>query len=225
MNLTSAESLRFDIRGLRMTNTGSALREWTTANGDTIGVHFVDGPPEIAADLADIAAVRRYYRERAAADGFGLVEADTLRIAGCAAIRVVFKLPQQPTGMSYLASLILPFRHYCFVVKVHCVERGTTGMRESVILNHALASGEVTPSEHGDMLGWARDPYGDPARHALLWNLSDARAHDARFPDHALSRARSLLDRIEATLRIDDKVRTAPTFVYRSGRKPWWKPW
>lgn len=225
MNLTSAESLRFDIRGLRMTNTGSALREWVTASGDTIGVHFVDGPPDIAADLSDLAAVRRFYRERAAADGFGLIEADTLKVAGCMAIRVVFKLSQQPAGMSYLASLILPFRDYGFVVKVHCVERSTTGLRESTVLDHALASGEVTLSEHGDMLGWARDPYGDPGRQTLLWNLSDARVYDARFPDHALSRARGLLDRLAATLRIDDSVRAAPAFVYRSGRKPWWKPW
>lgn len=225
MNLTSAESLRFDIRGLRMTNTGSALREWATATGDTIGVHFVDGPPDIAADPGDIAALRNFYRERAIADGFGLIEADTLRLAGCTAIRLVLKVPQQPGGLSYLASLILPFREFCFVVKVLCVERGTTGMRESMILNNAIANGEVTPSEHGDMLGWARDPYGDAARPAVLWNLSDARTHDARFPDHALSRARSLLDRIEATLRIDDSVRGAPAFVYRSGRKPWWKPW
>jgi hypothetical protein len=225
MNLTSAESLRFDIRGLRMTNTGSALREWTTANGDTIGVHFIDGPPDIAADLGDLAAVRSFYRERAIADGFGLIEADTLRVAGCAAIRVVLKMPQQPTGMSYLASLTVPFREFGFVVSVRCIGRGTTGMRESSILNLALANGEVTPSEHGDMLGWARDPYGDTARSAVLWNLSDARTHDARFPDHALSRARGLLDRVEATLRIDDRVRAAPAFVYRSGKKPWWKPW
>ncbi|MBL8297278.1 MAG: hypothetical protein JNN30_02920 [Rhodanobacteraceae bacterium] len=225
MNLTSAESLRFDIRGLRMTNTGSALREWATANGDTLGVHFVDGPPDIAADLADLTAVRRHYRERARADGFGLLEAETLRVAGCAAIRVVYKLPQQPSGLSYLASLVLPFRQFGFVVKVHCIERGTTGLRESVILNHALASGEVTQSAHGEMLGWARDPYGDTTRHALLWNLSDARTHDARFPDHALSRARSLLARIEGSLRIDDSVRKAPAFVYGGGKKSWWKLW
>lgn len=225
MTLTSAESLRFDIRGLRMTNTGSALREWSTAIGDTIGVHFVDGVPDIAADVGDVAALRRYYRERAVADGMGLVELDTVRVAGVAAVRVVMKVPQQPAGMSYVASLILPFRDFCFAVDVLCVERGTTGMRESVVLNHALASGEVTPSEHGDMLGWARDPYGHPGRSAVLWNLSDARTHDARFPDHALSRARSLLDRIEATLRIDDSVRAAPAFVYRSGSKRWWRLW
>lgn len=225
MALTSAESLRFDIRGLRMTNTGSALREWSTAIGDTIGVHFVDGVPDIAADLGDIAALRQFYREKAVADGMGLVELDTLRVAGIAAIRVVMKVPQQPAGMSYVASLVLPFRDFCFVVDVHCVERGTTGMRESVVLNHALASGEVTPSEHGDMLGWARDPYGHAERHAVLWNLSDARAHDARFPDHALSRARTLLDRVEATLRVDDSVRAAPAFVYRNGRKRWWRLW
>ncbi len=225
MNLTSAESLRFDIRGLRMTNTGSALREWVTATGDTVGVHFHDGPPELAADPSDVAGVRRYYRERAVADGSGLIEADTLRVAGCQAIRIVCKVPQQPSGMSYLGALVLPFRDFCFVVDVHCIERSTAGVRESTILNHALASGEVTLSEHGDMLGWARDPYGDPQRAPVLWNLSDARTHDARFPDHALSRTRALLDRVETTLRLDDRVRTAPGFVYRSGKRPWWRPW
>lgn len=225
MMLISAESLRFDLRGLRMTNTGSALREWTSAAGDTLGVHFVDGPPDLAADLSDPAGLRRFYRERAAADGYGLIECDSVRVAGCAAARVVLKLPQQPGGLSYLASLVLPFRDFGFLVKAHCVERTTAGVREAQVLQHAMASGQVTQSEHGDLLGWARDPYGDASPSGLLWNLSDARAYDARFPDHALSRARSLLDRVEATLRIDDNVRAAPAFVYRSGKRPWWRRW
>ncbi|WP_257385111.1 hypothetical protein [Tahibacter caeni] len=225
MMLISAESLRFDLRGLRMTTTGSALREWTSAGGDTLGVHFIDGPPDLAADPTDTAGVRRFYRERAVAEGHGLIECDPVRVAGCAAVRIVRKLPQPSGGLSYLASLVLPFREFGFLVKVHCVERTTAGVREAQVLQHAMASGQVTRSEHGDLLGWARDPYGDAGASGLLWNLSDARTHDARFPDHALSRARSLLDRVEATLRIDDNVRAAPGFVYRGGKRPWWKRW
>ncbi len=224
MPLTSAESLRFDIRGLRIVDTGSALREWVSGADDHIALHFFDKPPDIAASLSDITGIRHFYRERAVAAGSGLVEAEVLRVAGCAAIRIIVKTPQAAGGMNYLASLTLPFRDFSYVIKVSCLARGIAGTREAVVLNQALAGGEVTLSPQGVAQGWARDPYGDPGLHPVLWNLSDAQRHDVRFPDHALSRARALLARIEATARLDDTARRAAPFVYRGGRA-WWKFW
>jgi len=224
MPLTSAESLRFDIRGLRIVDTGSALREWVSGADDHITLHFFDKPPDIAASLSDLAGIRRFYRERAVAAGAGLVEAELLRVAGCAAIRTIVKSPQAAGGMNYVASLTLPFRDFSYLIKVSCLARGTAGTRESQVLNQSLAGGEVTLSEQGVPQGWARDPYGDPAVHPVLWNLSDAPRHDARFPDHALSRARALLARIEATARLDDTVKRSAPFAYRGGGA-WWKFW
>jgi hypothetical protein len=224
MSLASVESLRFDVRGLRMVDTGSAVRQWVTPVGDTLSLYFFDQPPDLTADIADTAALRRFYREQIAASGGGLIEADALRVADAPAVRLVLKLPQQPAGLSYLASLTLPFRDFSFVIKAHCIERGTTGLRETWVLDQALAGGEAQLDGEGKLQGWTRDPYGDPARQALMWNLSDARRFDARFPDHALSRARALLDRVEATLRLNDSLRGAAPFSGSRGKR-WWKIW
>ena len=47
MPLTSADSLRFDIRGLRIFVTGSALREWVSGTDDHIAMHFFEKPQTI----------------------------------------------------------------------------------------------------------------------------------------------------------------------------------
>jgi hypothetical protein len=58
-------------------------------------------------------------------------------------------------------------------------------------------------------------------------NLSDDVQYDPQFPDHALSRLRSVLRYLASTVTITDEVKAAAPFVFSSGvkRKPWWKLW
>jgi hypothetical protein len=45
-----------------------------------------------------------------------------------------------------------------------------------------------------------------------------------QFPKHPLSRVRAMLAKMEATLKVDESVKRAPPFVYRSpDQRLWWQ--
>ena len=115
----------------------------------------------------------------------------------------VFEICQQvrkqwPSGMTYLGALTLPFEAFSFVVKVQCEERGTTGLREAVLLDRRLAAGDQPTIKDGRM-------------HLPGWN-PDAAEHDAMFPTHPVSRARRVLDHLRRTLVIDPSLAKLPGF-------------
>lgn len=209
----------------RSTGTKARRASGPRPRGDEIGLYHFAMPPDIAADAGDVNAVRRLYRGIAQGAGLGLVEAELTILDGCRAIRVILKAPQQGHGMTYLASLTLPFRDMSWVIKVLCPEHSITGMRDSAVLAKVLASGKVTRSDSGALVGWWSDPYDVTAAGSLLANLSESRDYDADFPEHPLSRARRILGRIEATFSLDARVREAAPFVFgaKARKKPWWR--
>ncbi len=115
-------SLSFDTRGYESLQDDAKVRVWTTPQGDAVGVYHFALPPDITADVSNVDDVRAMYRSDAARNGFGLVEAELTSVDGCAAIRVIFKAPQEPHGMVYLGSITIPFRDFSCVVKVQCNE-------------------------------------------------------------------------------------------------------
>lgn len=120
-----------------------------------------------------------------------------MRAGQCPAVRMIFKAPQQPTGMTYVGSITLPFRDFSFVIKVQCPERGWTGSREAMLLARRMAQGAVPVSEGRiELPGW------DP----------DAEDFDAEFPGHPVSRARRVLRRVAESLAIDPPVAGLPGF-------------
>ena len=131
---------------------------------------------------------------------------------GCVTLRQIIKVPQQPHGMVYAGSLILPFRDFSLMVKVQCHEWGTTGIREAVILDEAWADGRVG-SDTDPLYGWARDPY-DPTLKNGYYTLSEAPEYDSRFPTHPLTQLRSVLAHLQQTMHVTSEVRQSPAYVY-----------
>jgi hypothetical protein len=155
--------------------------------------------------------------------GLGVIEIDTLEINECLVIRTIFKAPQEPSGMSYWGSIMLPFRDFSYVVKVHCREDSiTTGLRETVVFEEMLKSGQikVRAGKSGKAItqdtieGWAEDPYDDAIKIPLMRNLAEAEAYDTQFPNHPLTRLRRILRRIVETMSIDDRLKHEPKFEF-----------
>jgi hypothetical protein len=80
----------------------------------------------------------------------------------------------------------------------------------------------TTRTEVQEVEGWTQDPYDPTFRAPLMRNLSDDVQYDAQFPDHPLSRLRSVLRHLASTVSIADEVKAAAPFVFSSGvkRKP-----
>ncbi|MBO9566568.1 MAG: hypothetical protein J7621_27590 [Niastella sp.] len=141
----------------------------------------------------------------------GLIEVELCQKDKISYIKTIFKLPQKHSGMTYIASLTLPFKTCSFVLKVQAVEAGLTGQREAVIANRLISKNIVSIDENG-YSNWLSDPYDDGFKSATLMNKSEDHRYDAEFPDHPLTQARQLLTRKENGLSWSSELERAQAF-------------
>lgn len=210
--MPSLNSVTLDVSGLRFHEQSDGERVWATPAGDRVGLYYFPLKPDIDADLKSVDAIRQVLRSRVAAAGSAIIEVEITTVDGCVALRQIIKVPQEPHGMVYVGSLILPFRDFSLMVKVQCHEWGTTGIREAVVLDEARADGRVG-SDTDPLHGWARDPY-DPALKNGHYNLSEAPEYDSRFPTHPLTQLRSVLAHLQQTMHVTSEVRQSPAYVH-----------
>jgi hypothetical protein len=195
----SLDLVHFDMRGYESGGEPQPghLRTWHSPDGDGVGLYLFPLEPDLprASSRAVLAA---YYAGQAEQVGGGLVDLDVLVLSGVATVRVLLKVPQRPSGLTYLGSITIPFASSSYVIKVQCPERGGTGMREAVLLNERLAAGDVPVLAGGRM-------------QLPGWN-PDAAEHDARFPEHPASRARRVLERVRTSLVVEPALAACEPF-------------
>jgi hypothetical protein len=192
------DDVTFDTATLAPRGAADGVRAWTTPEGDVLSRHFFDLAPDLPRS-AEPAALRAFYDEMLAGVRGGVVELAPFRLDGLKALRTIVKVPQQPSGLAFVASITLPFRDFSFVVKVQCAEHGATGMRESVLLaQHMAKGGDPVENADGTLAFPGFEPY-----HAQ---------HDAAFPDHPLSRARRVMEKVTTSLRVSPEVMKQPEF-------------
>jgi hypothetical protein len=166
---------------------------WRSDAGDQLSLDFFASAPDLPAGPDVIGALRVSYRAALGESG-GIVEVVPAVVAGVRAVRAIFKMPQDPTGMTYLGAVTIPFRDCSFIIKLQCPEYGVTGVRDAGVF--ALVAPPLDGAT-GEPIGWAQDPY-DPGHKALgLRNRADDAEWDARFASHPLSRLRSHLRELD----------------------------
>ncbi|MDC8003424.1 hypothetical protein POV27_05140 [Aureisphaera galaxeae] len=181
------------------------VKEWVnTQKGMTVSVNFFNLQPDLPS-IKNIDEVRNFYRQVIAQANGGIVEVDKIQLKGYDTIRTIFKFPQEPFGMAYIASLTIPFESCSYVVKVIAPEIGTTGMRDNVVAMQLLTEGTISLGDKG-YEGWFQDPYDPEIKEGILMNKSEATTYDAQFPDHPLSKVRELLGQIEAEIKFGKEL-------------------
>lgn len=181
--------------------------KWVNDEETTLlSLNFFSIKPDLPT-IKEIDTLRSFYRKTISKIKGGLIEVDIVSINSIAAVKTIFKIPQEETGMIYLASLTIPFEDYSFVVKIQSNEVGMTGMRDSFVLNKLLGNGEVTFANEG-IENWFSDPYDPSLKDGTLMNKSEDEIYDEEFPDHPLTIARSLINEISKKIifkpEIDD---------------------
>lgn len=193
---SSLEAVAFDETGYDYRGIIKGTRVWHTPRGDGLGLyHFARRPdlPQAARSNQDL---RAFYANRFPPDQVRMVDSEFILVDGVPCIWTIIKTPQQPTGMTYLGSVTVPFAEFSFVLKMQCAEHGITGMREAAVaMKAADAGGDLT--EPGALCG--------------PWN-PDAVEHDSFFPDHPLSRARHEFARLIPTIRLAEQTKSQPRF-------------
>jgi hypothetical protein len=214
----SLASVTFDETEFTPQGDRDNVRVWICPTGDPLGLFFYSTPPDIEADLDNQDELRNFYRATVEAEGLGIIEVDRRQIDGCQAISTIFKVPQEPSGRTYLGSLTLPFADFSFVFKVQCAEVETTGQRDSMVFQDLLSNGQIEiDHDAGSITGWIQDPYDPTLVSALTMNQSERAEYDSLFPDHPLSRARRILTHLEKTARLSPELKGSHRFVYTVG--------
>lgn len=175
-----------------------------------LSLHFFDLVPDLPS-IKDVNILRDFYRENISQNSGALVKVDMIELKGFTTVKTIFKFPQDPTGMTYLASLTIPFANYSYVIKIQAAEVGITGMRDSLVLSEFMADDKVS-LEDDKIVGWFADPYDDSIKEGLLMNKSEQEIYDSQFPEHPLSQARGLLKQIEEEIEFNEKLEKLDKF-------------
>ena len=168
----------------------SGMRMWRRSDAVLSLAHSapVDSLLKPSSDGALKAEARQLAQSR---DG-GLIEVETAGPRSRPLLTLIYKRLLRPAYV-YTGMLIAGDQNP-LVWTVVSGEQGTTGVREAIITAELLSSGEMTIEEY--QRSWATDPY-DPSYRGVdktvLRFRSDDERYDARFPNHPLTRVRSIL--------------------------------
>lgn len=190
---------------MKKTESNASVIKWTSHGQDAIlSINFIKLSPDLPT-VKDSKIIRDFYRTQIAPSNGGLIQADIVDIRGIATVKCIFKISQQGGPMIYLASLTIPFDDYSYVVKVQAMEAGITGMRDAIILNKLLASGEIEMKDE-KLEGWFADPYEITYRSGILMNKSDHQSYDIEFPDHPLTLVRTMIEQLQKEISFDPEI-------------------
>lgn len=181
-----------------------AADTWANDERTIVQPVFFGLVPDLPAALTDVAALQRGMAKLAVADGGGLVEADVVTIGGQPALHqiVKVKLPNQPSGLAFLGSFIVPKAACSAVLRVQAAEQGTTGVREAIVMS------QVGPADY-----FRPHPYGPDAEGGLPFHVGDGPGYDAQFPQHPLSRVRQVMAQLRQQVALDPRFAVLPPFT------------
>lgn len=174
-----------------------------------ISIYFFNIPPDLPT-IKYVDALRDFHRSVANSGG-GIIEVSTFNLKNFPSVKTIFKFPQPEKGMSYLASVTIPFENCSFVIKTQAVEVGTTGMRDSLILSKFFESGEVTFGDDG-LKNWFEDPYDPTFKEGTPMNKSEKEEYDIEFPEHPLTKVRSMINQAIEEVVFRDELKDLPLF-------------
>lgn len=175
-----------------------------------ISLYFFNIPPDLPT-VKNTDELRNFHRHSISASGGGIVEVSLFNLHNVPSVKTIFKIPQEEHGMTYLASVTIPFENCSFVIKTQAIETGTTGMRDNLILSRFLQNGEVTFDDNG-LKNWFEDPYEPSFRSGTLMNKSEREEYDSDFPDHPLSIVRSMMNKAIQEVVLKDELKYLNTF-------------
>ncbi|NEO86166.1 MAG: hypothetical protein F6J87_18205 [Spirulina sp. SIO3F2] len=156
------EDLQINVENCEYEGIHKGVKVWRTELGDAFGVYFIKMVPDVPSELSK---AQGYYKKQIEESGGKLVELHIEKIEDIQSIRLIAKIPQAPSGMTYIHSITIPFKNFSYVIKGQFEEYGATGCREAVLF----------------------DKYPAPG----LIDSFDNEEYDNEFPEHPLSRARA----------------------------------
>lgn len=188
-------------------------RAWMR-DGDSLWLHFFPIPPDLPRPVGDDTVLVDHFQRQIYNGPEGLVEARWTQGPGSMPVaRIIVKSPQEPSGVSYFGSLIVPFQACSWVIRVEAAETGVTGIREAIWAHKVSEAEGIGFQELHDRLGEEnerlRSRYGASGLSRLP---ADDEEWDEVVPDHPLSRVRRYLPSLASSIVIADKAQDLNPF-------------
>ncbi len=211
--MNKIDLVSLDLQGQDWNESEENRKAFYLNDTDDLILNYFGLPPDIAAINDSEVEIQNNYRKVAFESGGAIIEVKKITLDSFDAIKTIFKFPMQPSGMAYIGSYTIPFKNCSYVIKVQCPEVGTTGVRDTVILELMTRKG-IVKFENNKMKGWMSDPYDKNQDLPLMMNLAEKEEFDSMFPEHPLTRLRKYLLHIENSVTIDRKLHDEPKFIY-----------
>jgi len=177
-----------------------------------LSLNYFECAPDIPCDLKDIKALRDFYRELVIAKGGGIIQIEVIQVQEKEIVEAILKIPTPSGGKVYFGSYTIPYRDFSYVLKIEAHEDTMAGERDRRIFEQMLNEGKVILSDQNEILGWMEDPYDKTVQEGICKTFAENEQFDAEFPDHPLSRLRSLMKRIKTSIALSKKLGTYQVF-------------
>jgi hypothetical protein len=169
-----------------------------------LSVNYFDTNPDLPS-ITKIDVIRDFYRDQISKYNGGLIQVDVIELENYEAIKTIFKIPQEPSGMVYLASLTIPFQNCSYVIKIQAPEIEMIGERDSIIATRLVKEKKIFVGGNG-YENWLSDPYDNAFDKGTLMNKSEEVIYDIDFENHPLTQARKLISQIEEEIEFKPKL-------------------
>jgi len=167
----------------------NGVNVWHTEEGDGVGIFYFELAPDLPSDIKDKTKLISFYEQQLSSLGGEIVELELVKIDGVNTIYLITKVPQEPSGMTYVVSYTIPFKTFSFVIKAQCQEYGTTGVKEAMLLDRILKDGGDVETSNMDRM-----------------------EYDNEFSSHPIARARKISTSIITGLSISETVKSHEPF-------------
>ncbi len=210
-NKATLHSVILPDQGWNKISEDSHIIRWVNPEQSVlIALHFFDKEPDLPT-VKDIDYLKKFYRNIAASSNGGTIETDIIRIHDIPSVKTIIKIPQQETGMTYVASITIPFENCSYVIRIQANEVGMTGLRDAIVAGRLIGDGEVE-IDGENMNNWFQDPYDPDFKQGTPMNKSEWEKYDPEFPEHPLSIARSMIRSIAEDIVFKPEIKKLTLF-------------
>ncbi len=188
-NKITINDVELNVNELSYQGEQEGAKVWYTEYGDGVGLFFYDMVPDLPNNLEDKSLLTLFYQELLNDAAGKVVELDVVALDNVRAVKLLIKVPQSPSGFTYVISYTIPYKTFSFVLKGQCEEHGDTGIKETILVSRILKA------------------------HGSIENFNaDSPDYDEEFPEHPVARARSIAEIISRGIKISETVKQHESF-------------
>ena len=202
------DSITFQTENWELKEESNNHRAWLANAHDPVLLRYFPKPLQYPYNYSDLEAARQFYTTQAIKNGGVMLSVDFVHRGGVDWVKGVFKYRSpQPESMAmyFVGILAALFRKFSFQINTESLEMPPTGMREAAVT--VLKNEPPATEQEPVFVENVSELFAQMRNKPVVKLIADEEEYDTEFPDHPLSKVRSLQKHILDTVIIDDVVK------------------